>query len=81
MSNPTLEEALAHQSRRSHEIQTVITHFFLQLTARMNCSMSEIAEGLVGTTAHYIAVAAMPNERAEVADRMCAEIQRRVTKR
>ena len=47
----------------------------------MNCSTIEIAEGLIGATAAYIAVAAMPNERAEVADAMCAELKRRVTKR
>ena len=76
-----LDKALQAQHQRAHEIQDVITHFFLRLTARMNCSTIEIAEGLIGATAAYIAVAAMPNERAEVADAMCAELKRRVTKR
>ena len=76
-----LDQALQAQSQRAHEIQDVITFFFLKLTSRMNCSPTEIAEGLVGAAASYIAVAAMPNERAEVADAFCAELKRRVTKR
>ena len=76
-----LQQNLEAQNRRAHEIQDCITFFFLKLTSKMNCSPTEIAEGLVGATAAYIAVAAMPNERAEVADAVCAEIKRRVTKR
>jgi hypothetical protein len=81
MSNPTLVEALKHDNRRAHEIESYVTMFFLKLTSKMNCTPAEIADGLVGSISHFIAVSAMPNERAEVVDRVCNEIRRRVTGR
>lgn len=79
MSNPTLDEALVQRNVRSHEIEQVITHFFLRLTSRMNCSAPEIADGLVGSLATFLTVAAMPNERAEVVDRVCRELRFRTS--